>query len=360
MEPASFDDHGAPGDVTVTRQWQRCRADGSGCVAIAGITGTVYTLGGDDVNRSIRVVETARNGEGEAVATSVGTPAVTLEDGTLPIDNNGQDDDGDGVIDEPGETAPPTGPLTPPGTGTSSVIGKPGANGANGTNGSNGVTTTIASLGAVNGENASPRATLTAKFAKGGARGTLAYGKTLVATGRLVDESGRPIRNAIIDVAETPAINGARAASGGPAVTDADGSFSYKATGKAGSRSLTFLYRYQRQGAVVAHSTLALRVKAGVKLSVRLKGITASYNGKVLAGVMPRGGKLVIVQGRAKGASWQTFASRRANKRGTFKGKYRLKVRRPGKKLQFRVRVLSESGWNYGGVTSKAVTRTVR
>ena len=44
---------------------------------------------------------------------------------------------------------------------------------------------------------------------------------------------------------------------------------------------------------------------------------------------MPRGGKLVIVQGRAKGGSWQTFASRRAGKSGAFKGRYRLKVRAP-------------------------------
>ena len=120
------------------------------------------------------------------------------------------------------------------------------------------------------------------------------------------------------------------------------------------------MYRYQRQGAVVAQKTLALKVKASVKLAVKLKGVTATYTGRVLAGAMPRGGKLVIVQGRAKGGSWQTFASRRAGKSGSFKGKYRLKVRRPGKQLQFRVRVLSESGWNFTGVTSKAVTRRVK
>jgi hypothetical protein len=95
-------------------------------------------------------------------------------------------------------------------------------------------------------------------------------------------------------------------------------------------------------------------------MSVKLRGSVASYRGQVLAGAMPKSGKLVIVQGRAKGGSWQTFASRRAGKGGVFKGRYRLKVRRPGRKLQFRVRVLAESGWNYTGVTSKPVTRTVR
>jgi hypothetical protein len=101
-------------------------------------------------------------------------------------------------------------------------------------------------------------------------------------------------------------------------------------------------------------------VKAGVKLSVSLNGIVATYRGTVLAGAMPKSGKLVVVQGRAKGGSWQTFATRRARKGGAFNGRYRLKVRRPGKQLQFRVRVLAESGWNFAGVTSRPVTRRVR
>jgi hypothetical protein len=222
------------------------------------------------------------------------------------------------------------------------------------------VTAVANSLGVPNGEGASPNAKLTVAFVKAGAKGTVAYGRTLVAVGKLVDPSGRPIRAAIVDVTETPALKGAKAASGAPAVTGDDGSFRYTATSSAGTRSLTFSYRFQRQGAVVAQADLALTVKAGVKLAVKLKGIVASYTGRVLAGAMPKGGKLVIVQGRAKGGSWQTFASRRASKAGAFKGKYRLKVRRPGKKLQFRVRVISESGWNYAAVTSKAVTRTVK
>ena len=364
-----FDDHGLEGDPVVERIWQRCRADGSQCVDIAGADQVSYTVTDADLNRTLRVVETARNSEGETQSVSLLTARATRADGTLPADNDGVDNDGDGQVDEPGETAPaPVDPVQPgpsqPNPGSSGVQptinGTNGASGANGRNGSNGVTTSASSGAAVNGEGASPDAGLTVAFARGGAKGKLAYGKTLVAQGRLVDGSGRPIRNAIIDVAETAALHGAKAASGRPAVTEADGSFSYTATSNAGSRSLTFQYRYQRQGAVVAQQSLGLVVNAGVKLSVRLKGVTATYTGRVLAGAMPRGGKLVIVQGRAKGGSWQTFASRRANRHGKFKGKYRLKVRRPGKQLQFRVRVLSESGWNYGAATSKAVTRRVR
>jgi hypothetical protein len=299
---------------------------------------------------------------------------VTFVAGALPSDDDGVDNDCDGVADEAGEPAScpepvapgPVGPVDPapsvpgPEKGASSA----GATGLPGRDGANGVARSVSATGAVgpavNGEGASPRARLTAGFARGAARGKVVYGKTIVVSGRLVDESGRPIRNAIIDVAETKALRGARSVSLPPVVTGSDGGFTTTAAGVAGTRSLSLTYRYQREGPVVASATLGVTVKAAVRLAVKLKGIVASYSGRVLAGSMPRGGKLVIVQGRAKGGSWQTFASRRAGKNGTFKGRYRLKIRRPGKKLQFRVRVLAESGWNYGGVTSKAVTRTVR
>jgi hypothetical protein len=369
VTPAVFDDHGAVSELVVSRVWQRCKADGSACADIGGADRVSYTVADADLNRTLRVVETARNGEGSTSVVSALTGRATRADGTLPSDNDGVDNDGDGEVDEPGETTPaPIDPDTPgpsqPDPGSSGVAptinGTNGLSGADGRNGSNGVSSGASSSASVNGEGASPDARLSVAFARGGDKGKVAYGKTIVARGRLVDGSGRPIRNAIVDIAETQALHGAKAASGRPAVTEADGSFSYAATSNAGTRSLTFQYRYQRQGAVVAQQTLALTVKAGVRLAVKLKGVTATYTGRVLAGSMPRGGKLVIVQGRAKGGSWQTFASRRANRAGKFKGKYRLKVRRPGKQLQFRVRVLSESGWNYAAATSKAVTRRVR
>jgi hypothetical protein len=97
-----------------------------------------------------------------------------------------------------------------------------------------------------------------------------------------------------------------------------------------------------------------------VRLSVALRGAAVTYRGTVLSGPMPRGGKLVILQGRVKGKAWQTFASRRARAGGRFSGKYRLKLRVPGRKLQFRARVVAESGFPYLAGVSRAVTRTVR
>lgn len=368
VAPALFDEHGALSHVAVARVWQRCKADGSACTDVAGATGTTYTVGDADLNRTLRVVETATNDEGTVQTASALTSRVTREDGTLPTDNDGIDNDGDGVIDEPGETG-----LVPPSGGTSTVPDptasgvQPTKNGANRASGADGATTShtvtkvvASSAPVVNGEGASADARLTVAWSRGGATRKIAYGRSLVARGRLVDGAGRPVRGAVIDVSETAALAGAHAAAVQPAVTGDDGSFTYTAPSRGGSRTVGFAYRFRRGGDVTSEQALALVVRAGVRLSVALRGVTASYRGRVLAGAMPRGGKLVIVQGRAKGGSWQTFASRRAGRTGTFKGKYRLKVRRPGKQLQFRVRVISESGWNYAAVTSKAVTRRVR
>lgn len=53
---------GAP--TALSRQWERCNASGSGCSAIAGATGSTYTLTASDAGSTIRVQETASNAAG--------------------------------------------------------------------------------------------------------------------------------------------------------------------------------------------------------------------------------------------------------------------------------------------------------
>ncbi|MDQ3770459.1 MAG: hypothetical protein M3370_13425 [Actinomycetota bacterium] len=84
------------------------------------------------------------------------------------------------------------------------------------------------------------------------------------------------------------------------------------------------------------------------------------YSGRVTSGPLPKGGKIVVVQGRVRGGSWQTFATRQARGRGRFSGRYRLRVRRPGTRLQFRVRVPSEGNYPYLTAVGRPVTKTVR
>jgi hypothetical protein len=358
----SWDGHGA--STSVSHQWQRCGRDGSGCVDVAGADGATFVLGSDDVGRRMRVVETASSSEGRSQAASVLTEVVTLEDGTLPPDRDGVDNDGDGEVDEPGETGPP-----PAGGGAGSGSGghtdNPSSLSAtrihSSTSSTSSTSTSSTVTGAVNGEGASARARLTVEFAgRGGSARTLAFARAATAVGRLVDEHGRPIRNAVVDVASVAAVRGARAAAAQPAVTGPDGAFTYRIPARSSSRTLRFEYRYQREGEVVTAAVLTLRVRAAVRLAVRLRGVAVRYSGRVLARPLPRAGKLVVLQGRVRGGRWQTFATRRASRAGTFRGRYRLKVRRPGVRLQFRARAVAEAGWPYLDGTSRAVTRRVK
>ena len=58
-------------------EWRRCDATGAGCVAIAGATGSGYTLVSADVGSTIRVAVTASNSAGSTTAVSAQTAVVT-------------------------------------------------------------------------------------------------------------------------------------------------------------------------------------------------------------------------------------------------------------------------------------------
>lgn len=159
----------------------------------------------------------------------------------------------------------------------------------------------------------------------------------------------------------------------GPAGTDIDvlhirgskikplGSFRTSPTG-----SYTERFRARHGGGTIQlcgpgmTTKLTLRVKARVSLKVRISSWgLVRYSGRVSTGQIPRGGKIVAIQGKA-GPSWQTFALRRTDRKGRFKGRYRLRVVRPGARLRFRVRVPSEAGYPFVGVVSKSVSKRVR
>jgi hypothetical protein len=66
--------------ITFTRMWRRCDAAGASCAPLAGTT--TYTLTSNDVGTTIRVEVTAKNADGEGVATS-DQPAVV--DAAAPV-----------------------------------------------------------------------------------------------------------------------------------------------------------------------------------------------------------------------------------------------------------------------------------
>lgn len=358
-DAGEWNDHGAAGDPSVALQWQRCDRSGAGCVDIVGAGDDDYTLADDDIGRRVRVVAIASNSEGVAQAASGVSAIVTREDGTLPEDRDGIDNDGDGTVDETGEQTPapqPTGP-----GGPDDIEHASGATNTRLPTASGAQQQASSSGHQVNGEGASRRARLSVAFEGMSVRRlSRRYGKSAAVVGTLTDEHGRPIRGAVVEVSSVAAVRGAAPVAGKALVTGPDGGFRYKASARTASRMLRFAYRYENPGEIVAGDSLELHVKAAVKLAVRLQGAVVRYSGRVLSGPIPATGKLVILQGRVKGAGWQTFATRRARGRGTFRGRYRLKVRRPGTRLQFRARVLTEAGYPYLSTTGRAVTRTVR
>ncbi len=214
--------------------------------------------------------------------------------------------------------------------------------------------------GQLNGSGASQNARLVASFASNRRSNlTARYGQRVIIRGRLTQSNGDPIGGARVGVEERPTSVDARVRHRG-LTTARDGSFTYTIARRATSRSLKFQYRADPNDTHVVTRRLTLRVKASSTLRVSLHGILVRYRGRVLTRPLPRAGKRVDIQGRAPGGAWKTFAQRQTNRRGYFSGTYRLRVHRPGIRLQFRVRVPSESGYPFVGHAGRTVTRIVR
>lgn len=212
---------------------------------------------------------------------------------------------------------------------------------------------------APNGTGASADARLTAGFV--GRRGTSVVvnrHKAVKVQGRLTTAAGAPIAAARIDVAET--IKGAKSSTARNVMTAADGRFTFTSSRRP-SRVVRFAYRPALgRGTVTATRRLRIYVPAAASFRVRLRGTLVTYSGRLLTRPVPPRGKAIRVEGRAAGGAWTRFAMKRTNKSGRFSGRYRLRVRRPGVRLQFRLRIPTQAGYPYAAGTGHALTRTVR
>lgn len=179
--------------------------------------------------------------------------------------------------------------------------------------------------------------------------------------GRLTDSADKGIANAKIMIEELPTAPSAQPVSRPSIQTSTTGRFVYVLPGRLSSRRVRFQYRAGLEnGVAVAARDVRSRVRAATSLRLQLRGVRVRYSGRLTSGPIPRGGKLVAMQGRALGGTWQTFASRRTDSRGRFNGRYRLRVRRPGVRLQFRIVVPHERNYPYTTTYGTPVTRRVR
>ena len=203
---------------------------------------------------------------------------------------------------------------------------------------------------------------LTAHFAGSGRRTqTSRFGKKVIVRGRLTDRQNRGIAHAEVIASERIALPGRRDAKARRIRTRNDGSFVYVVSRRGSSRRITLRYEGRFRGKQVeAVRTLALKVQASARLKVVLRGILVRYSGRVVTMPLPGRGKLVYLQGRARGGVWQTFARRRTTRSGRFTGSYRLRVHRPGVKLEFRVRVPREKQYPFVAGVGRVVARAVR
>lgn len=211
------------------------------------------------------------------------------------------------------------------------------------------------SIGARRG--ATPLARLDASFARSRASYTTNFGKAARVRGRLTSAAGSPIVGAQIAVTERMD-KPARRLSRASVTTGADGRFVYVASGRRPSRAVEL--KYAVAGAVIASRRLKLNVRATSTFKVSLRGVTVRYSGQVLSRPVPKAGKKLYIQGRAAGGAWQRFAVKRTDRSGRFAGRYRLRVRRPGVRLQFRVEIPKQLGYRFSPRTGPAVTRVVR
>jgi hypothetical protein len=172
--------------------------------------------------------------------------------------------------------------------------------------------------------------------------------------GRLTGAAESGISGGRIDVFERAATAGSAEVAAGSVQTRGDGSFAFTLGSRSPSRIVRLVY------GATASRDLRLRVRAASTLKASLRGTTVRFSGRVLSKPLPARGKRVILQGKAPGYAWASFATMRTNRLGRFSGRYRLTVRRPGVRLQIRVRVPTQRGYPYMLYTSRPVPLRVR
>lgn len=214
---------------------------------------------------------------------------------------------------------------------------------------------------APNGQRATTRAKLTARVS--GRRGTsvvVPYNRRTTIRGRLSTSDGEAISNAKLEIREIPLSKRGKTITR-QAVTRSNGTYVYVSTRRRATRRLEVRYRPALdEPTVAAVARLRLNVAAAATLRINLRGVRVSYSGRLLSHPVPPGGKSVYVEGRAVGGAWTAFAHRRTDRAGRFSGRYRLRVHRPGVRLQFRLRIPKQRGYPYAASVGRAITRVVR
>jgi hypothetical protein len=214
--------------------------------------------------------------------------------------------------------------------------------------------------GAPNGTNASAQARLSVRWlgtAKTSVHGGFIRARRL--SGRLTTPGGEPISGASIDVRAIPAYTGAKPLAMASPRTDGHGGFSVVVPAGASSRTLRFAYRAHLDDTQpAATGALRLVTRAGIALRVSphtaSAGSSISFNGRLLGGPIPSGGKQLVLEARSPGSAWLEFKVIRTDARGRYRAGYRFKFAGPAD-YRFRVRSEAESDYPFAAGSSNVV-----
>ncbi|HST56328.1 MAG TPA: hypothetical protein VLJ42_10625 [Solirubrobacteraceae bacterium] len=193
-----------------------------------------------------------------------------------------------------------------------------------------------------NGFDASERVSLTGRWAH--ARGVSVvsgFGRVPEIVGKLSGADRRGVGGAAVDVLWTAAYPGARALALPAVRTDPDGSFRVRLPADSSSGTVRLAYR-SHLGDVAPVATLALKLRVRTSLGLHVSprvtdvGRTVFFNGRLLGGPIPAGGKQLVVEARSPGSAWIDFKVIRTDKLGRFHSTYRFRFPGPAS-YQFRV-----------------------
>ncbi|MBA2346814.1 MAG: hypothetical protein H0V81_00830 [Solirubrobacterales bacterium] len=350
---------------TVSFQWIRANADGSGLTEIPGATGAVYALTGQDVSRKVLCRVTGRDGGGSSDRTS------TLTGG--PFAN------GAVVESKPAEPAPAP-PTT--GTGTGGAAGQDGTNGADGaagandsststtTNATTSSTTTKSSSTSNDSANGNVAAAASAAVAAVpqctnssltlfGSVASIrrSYNRSrLRLSGRLVGADGRPSVGQVLKIVQTVVRSGSvQRKTVGTVRTTADGRFGTTAP-PGPSRALQLI----EEGCGAVGRVITQRVRGAIQARTTTRrvrnGKTARIRGRVLGGYVGRG---IPVELQVKvGRRWRDVKHAMTNSRGEYKVGYRFT--RTYVRYTYSFRVVSRAGGSWPFMAAKSRTVKVR
>jgi hypothetical protein len=168
----------------------------------------------------------------------------------------------------------------------------------------------------------------------------------------------------VLDLTATATRPGSRTRTLGQVATDADGRFRYLP--RAGSsRSVTIGYRaFHLETAPSATATVALRVRAGVMLSVRPRRVSPTgrieFTGRLKGGPRRAGTQVVIYAVGTRSRDRIPVATIRANSKGRFRYRYRFRNGSPGVSYRFRATLHQQRSYPYATGSSRTVTVRIR